>query len=192
MLHCTYNIHRPPVQTVHDMVAEKMLRQGVKQHLLASNERYTVSRNSTKVMSAAYREQFKPTRQMQKAGAHAVDGILQAHFLVGVPSSPLPHNPQGRKSPRRPASAIAAAGREEHTDTAIYEKIGERCNVFEKRYLQSTLEPCSMLSRSVSVKESPFNPSKLRESLALIHEVRFCVLILFVYKICSLCHTLER
>ena len=76
---------------------------------------------------------------------------------------------------------MATVGREEHKDMALHEKIGERCNVFEKRFMKRTLEPCSMLSRSVSVKDSPFNPSKLRESLALIHEVWLIVLILVVH-----------
>eukprot|EP00802_Teleaulax_amphioxeia_P005059 Tamp_05063.p2 GENE.Tamp_05063~~Tamp_05063.p2 ORF type:complete len:482 (-),score=57.33 Tamp_05063:150-1595(-) len=47
----------------------------------------------------------------------------------------------------------------------------ERCNYFEKKHLKTTLEPFSIHSRAVSVEDSPFNPQKLRQTLAHIHEV---------------------
>lgn len=172
MLHCAYNIHRPPVRTVHDKVAEKLLKTGVKEHVLASNERYEVSRNSTKCLGTAFREQFKDARQGRKVDDLAGPTRSQGAHMQEAALLPLRSFASKMSTSRkRPASATPETGNGLQRDVVIDEKVHHRCDVFEKKFMKSTLEPCSMFSRSVSVKDSPFNPAKLRESLALIHEV---------------------
>jgi len=188
---CNSHMQRPVFSTVHKKAAEKMVKKGVMDYLKASQSRMMDSRNSSKPLRPAYREQYRPLSSPAAPSTGGdVDGrtadrrpcvtisrtqslFCQEHAGGGsnrevggaATRKPSTESASSWSSNAEPKPAKTLTKEEKETITL------QRCDHFEQKYLKATLEPFSLRSRSVSVKDSHFNPEKLRQALALIHEV---------------------
>jgi hypothetical protein len=190
---CNSHMQRPVFSTVHNKAAEKIVKKGVMDYLKASQSRMLDSRNNSKPLRPAYREQYRPPSSplAPSTGDSAVEGraadrrpcvtTSQTQSLSSGPEhAGGGSNREGaRAATRKPsteyASSCSSDAEPKPAKTLTKEEkeiiTHQRCDHFEQIYLKATLEPFSLRSRSISVKDSPFNPEKLRQTLAFIHEV---------------------